>query len=130
MPLQISFIEFAAAKNSISLRGVCVCNPGRVAAMMGIQKEMVEIKESITKKKWEKQLKRELGIVRISFGLVSNFQDAWNVSDSLGTRKREASFGRNVVRFTPGLDSNAQLRGLQLLRIVILRLRWIHGSRN
>jgi hypothetical protein len=47
--------------------------------MMGIQKEMAEMKEPITKEKWETQLKRELGIVRISFGLVSNFQDAWKV---------------------------------------------------
>lgn len=56
-----------------------MCNPGGVAAMMGIQEEMKKLKEPITKEEWEKQLGRELGIVRVSFGLASNFQDAWNV---------------------------------------------------
>ncbi|KAF5355067.1 hypothetical protein D9756_005519 [Leucocoprinus leucothites] len=78
--LPISFIEFAAAKNNISLRGGCLCNPGGVAAMMGIQKQMEELDPHIkSKEEWEKQLGRELGVIRVSWGLVSNFQDAWNV---------------------------------------------------
>ncbi|KAJ3575291.1 hypothetical protein NP233_g1206 [Leucocoprinus birnbaumii] len=78
--LPVSFIEFAAAKNNISLRAGCLCNPGGVAAMMGIQQEMAKLGPHIhCKEQWERELKRELGIIRISWGLVSNFQDAWKV---------------------------------------------------
>ncbi|KAF5344202.1 hypothetical protein D9756_011329 [Leucocoprinus leucothites] len=78
--LPLSFIEFAAVKSNIALRVGMAANPGGVVAMMGLQREMEELDPDIgSKEEWERQLGRELGVVRISWGLISNFQDVWNV---------------------------------------------------
>ncbi|KAF5344180.1 hypothetical protein D9756_011447 [Leucocoprinus leucothites] len=78
--LPLSFIEFVAVKTNIALRVGLAANSGGVAAMMGIQKELEELDPNIgSKEEIERQLGRELGVVRISWGLISNFQDVWNV---------------------------------------------------
>ena len=77
MPL--SFVDFAAAKSSISLRTGCMCNPGGAAALLGISEAMANLQAGTTLSGFEKIVGRELGVVRISLGLASNFQDVWRV---------------------------------------------------
>lgn len=48
--------------------------------MIGIEEEMKKLHDRMTKKEWEQQLGREIGIVRVSFGLANNFEDAWKVA--------------------------------------------------
>ncbi|THV06665.1 PLP-dependent transferase [Dendrothele bispora CBS 962.96] len=74
-----SFIEYAATKQNISLRTGCMCNPGGAAAILGIQEDMKKLYPGVTLKDFEHAVGRELGVVRISLGLGSNFQDVWNV---------------------------------------------------
>ncbi|KAL1751506.1 pyridoxal phosphate-dependent transferase [Schizophyllum commune] len=91
MPL--SFVDFAASKSSISLRTGCMCNPGGAAALLGISEAMANLQAGTTLSGFEKIVGRELGVVRISLGLASNFQDVWRVvqfATMLG-RERERS---------------------------------------
>ncbi|KAG5653791.1 hypothetical protein H0H81_010461 [Sphagnurus paluster] len=74
-----SFIEYSASKQYISLRTGCMCNPGAAAAMLGIQGDMEKLYPGVTLRDFENIVGRELGVVRISFGLASNFQDVWKV---------------------------------------------------
>jgi len=74
-----SFIEHAAAQNRISLRTGCVCNPGGAAAILGIEDNMAMLEPGVTLKDFECRVGRELGVVRISLGLVTNFEDVWRV---------------------------------------------------
>jgi molybdenum cofactor sulfurtransferase len=74
-----SFIEYAATGSKISLRTGCMCNPGGAAAILGITSEMKKLYEGVTLKDFERLVGRELGVVRISLGLVSNFLDVWRV---------------------------------------------------
>ncbi|KAK7436535.1 hypothetical protein VKT23_000383 [Stygiomarasmius scandens] len=74
-----SFIEYAATKQNISLRTGCMCNPGGAAAILGIQEDMKKLYPGVTLKDFEHAVGRELGVVRISLGLGSNFQDVWTV---------------------------------------------------
>ncbi|KAJ7133125.1 PLP-dependent transferase [Mycena epipterygia] len=74
-----SFIEYAASKLSISLRTGCMCNPGGAAAIRGIRDDMQRVHEGMTREDYEHVMGHELGVVRISLGLASNFQDAWTV---------------------------------------------------
>lgn len=74
-----SFIEYSASKQFISLRTGCMCNPGAAAAILGIQEDMVKLYPGVTLKDFEVAVGRELGVVRISLGLASNFQDVWKV---------------------------------------------------
>ncbi|KAF8161362.1 pyridoxal phosphate-dependent transferase [Crassisporium funariophilum] len=74
-----SFIEYAAAKQNISLRTGCMCNPGGAAAILGIEDEMQQLYPGVTLAHFEEKMGRELGVVRISLGLASNFQDVWRV---------------------------------------------------
>ncbi|KAJ7815673.1 methyltransferase type 11 [Mycena olivaceomarginata] len=74
-----SFVEYSASKLSLSLRTGCMCNPGGAAAMLGIQEDMKCINEGVTHRDFERAVGNELGVVRISLGLASNFQDAWTV---------------------------------------------------
>lgn len=70
-----SFIEYAATKHRISLRTGCMCNPGGVAAILGIQAEMEHFYPGITFEDFENIVGRELGVVRLSLGLASDFSD-------------------------------------------------------
>jgi molybdenum cofactor sulfurtransferase len=74
-----SFIEYSASKQFISLRTGCMCNPGAAAAILGIQDDMQRLYPGVTLKDFETAVGRELGVVRISLGLASNFQDVWKV---------------------------------------------------
>lgn len=77
--LPLSFIEYAAAQRKISLRTGCVCNPGGAAAIIGIESDMERLYEGVTLKVFEQRVGHELGVVRISLGLASNFADVWRV---------------------------------------------------
>ncbi|KAF9462390.1 pyridoxal phosphate-dependent transferase [Collybia nuda] len=74
-----SFIEYSASRQFISLRTGCMCNPGAAAAILGIQEDMQRLFPGVTLKDFETAVGRELGVVRISLGLASNFQDVWKV---------------------------------------------------
>lgn len=74
-----SFIEHVAVSRNISLRTGCMCNPGGAASLLGIEDQMRQLYPSVTLKDFERVVGRELGVVRISLGLASNFQDAWKI---------------------------------------------------
>ncbi|KAJ7642009.1 PLP-dependent transferase [Roridomyces roridus] len=73
------FIDYVAAKLSISLRTGCMCNPGGAAAMLDFKEDMEQLFEGATLQDLERAVGRQLGVVRISLGLVSNFQDVWTI---------------------------------------------------
>ena len=56
-----------------------MCNPGGAAAMLGIKEEMQQLYPGVTLSDFEEKMGRELGVVRISLGLASNFQDVQRV---------------------------------------------------
>jgi molybdenum cofactor sulfurtransferase len=89
--LPLSFIEYAATSQSISLRTGCMCNPGGVAAMLDSQEHMKRIYPGVTLKDLECALGRELGVVRISLGLASTFQDVWKFTRFCATIGHEKS---------------------------------------
>ena len=74
-----SFIEYAATKHRISLRTGCMCNPGGAAAILGVQAEMEKFSSGITHEDFENIVGRELGVVRLSLGLDSDFSDVRRV---------------------------------------------------
>jgi molybdenum cofactor sulfurtransferase len=74
-----TFIEFAATKKSISLRTGCMCNSGGAAAMLGVEHEMKRLVPGLTLKAFEEIVGMEVGVVRISLGLASSFQDVWKI---------------------------------------------------
>ncbi|KAJ6497398.1 methyltransferase type 11 [Mycena sanguinolenta] len=75
-----SFIEYSASKLNISLRTGCMCNPGGAVALLGIEEDMKKhLQEGVTRADFEQAVGRELGVIRISLGLASNFQDVWTV---------------------------------------------------
>ena len=74
-----SFIEHAATRRNISLRTGCVCNPGGAAAILGISEQMTYLTPGVTLHDFENHVGRELGVVRVSLGLASNFDDVHNV---------------------------------------------------
>jgi molybdenum cofactor sulfurtransferase len=78
-----SFIEHAASAQSISLRTGCMCNPGAVAALLGLQSLMKSLSdhpaENLDHEHFEAMTGHELGVVRISLGLVSDFADVQRV---------------------------------------------------
>ena len=74
-----SFIEHVATMHHISLRTGCMCNPGGAAALLGIQKVMDSLCDGTTLRDVEQQVGRELGVVRVSLGLGSDWGDVWRV---------------------------------------------------
>jgi len=56
-----------------------MCNPGGAAAILGITEEMQQLYPGVTLSNFEERMGRELGVVRISLGLASNFHDVWRV---------------------------------------------------
>jgi selenocysteine lyase/cysteine desulfurase len=89
-----SFIEYAATMHKISLRTGCVCNPGGAAALLGIEEDMRKLYPGVTRKDLQCHMGRELGVVRISLGLASNFQDVWRVLEFFSL------LGKGAVRQT------------------------------
>ncbi|KAF7341555.1 Molybdenum cofactor sulfurase [Mycena sanguinolenta] len=74
-----SFIAHAASRMCISLRTGCMCNPGGAATLLGIEDAMQELYDGVTLGAFEQAMGRELGVIRVSLGLASNFQEVWNV---------------------------------------------------
>ncbi|KAI0669560.1 PLP-dependent transferase [Trametes maxima] len=74
-----SFIEYAASRQNISLRTGCMCNPGGAASLLGLCNAMAQLPCDATLHKFEQRMGRELGVVRISLGLASDFRDVWHV---------------------------------------------------
>ncbi|KAF8339337.1 pyridoxal phosphate-dependent transferase, partial [Amanita rubescens] len=77
--LPLSFIEHSASQRCISLRTGCVCNPGGAAALLDLQDVMARFYAGVTLSEVERNVGREIGVVRISLGLANNFQDVWQV---------------------------------------------------
>jgi molybdenum cofactor sulfurtransferase len=73
-----SFIEHAASSQNISLRTGCMCNPGGAAALLGREDDMLQLYEGVTHRDFEAN-HQELGVVRVSLGLATSFQDVWRV---------------------------------------------------
>ncbi|PPQ93853.1 hypothetical protein CVT25_013562 [Psilocybe cyanescens] len=87
-----SFIEYAASTQNISLRTGCMCNPGGAAAILDIVEEMGRLYPGVTLQDFEDKMGRELGVVRISLGIATNFHDAWRVTQFV------ASIGNEFMR--------------------------------
>jgi molybdenum cofactor sulfurtransferase len=56
-----------------------MCNPGGAAAILGIRDDMKNLYPGVTLADFECAVGRELGVVRLSLGLATNFQDVWKV---------------------------------------------------
>jgi len=56
-----------------------MCNPGASAALLGLEEQMQKLYPGVTLNDISVMLGRELGVVRISLGLASNFKDVWRV---------------------------------------------------
>jgi len=74
-----SFIEHVATMHNISLRTGCMCNPGGASALLGIQQVMESLCDGATLRDVETRVGRELGVVRVSLGLGSDWGDVWRV---------------------------------------------------
>ena len=74
-----SFIEHAAARHGVSLRTGCMCNPGGAAALLGLRQAMAALPADATLAAFECAMGRELGVVRVSLGLASDFRDVHRV---------------------------------------------------
>ncbi|KAJ7222167.1 methyltransferase type 11 [Mycena pura] len=92
--LPLAFVGDAAAQTGLSLRTGCMCNPGGTAVLLGLEAYMQHLHEGVTHADSLRAVGHELGVVRISLGLASNFQDVWT-----------------VLRFA-GLLANEQARGI------------------
>lgn len=86
-----SFIEYSASLRNISLRTGCMCNPGGAAALLGIRENMDLLFPGVTMRDFQQQVGQELGVVRVSLGLASNFHDVWNIIQFAGAISREQS---------------------------------------
>jgi hypothetical protein len=85
--IPLAVISALASSNGISLRTGCVCNPGGSAALRG--QEIQDKMEELSKYGDDIELQGvgahfyELGgtgVVRLSLGMVSNFEDVWRVA--------------------------------------------------
>jgi len=71
-------IEYGAGTAGICLRAGCMCNPGAVSNLAGMAAMMFEVQHGDRKADLEARFGvRSRGVVRASFGLASNFSDAW-----------------------------------------------------
>ncbi|KAI0076380.1 PLP-dependent transferase [Panus rudis PR-1116 ss-1] len=77
--LPLTFIDHAATSHNISLRTGCMCNPGGAAALLDLRDDMSRLYSGVTMREFEQQVGHELGVIRVSFGLASNFQDVWRI---------------------------------------------------
>ncbi|KAI9449571.1 PLP-dependent transferase [Lactarius psammicola] len=81
-PVPLSRVAAHAAANGIALRTGCMCNPGGAAAMLSLSSLMSvlgngDMNQTPTLQALEEAAGRELGVVRISFGLASCWADVW-----------------------------------------------------
>ena len=68
-----------------------MCNPGGAAAILGVQNDMERLYPGVRLNDFETMVGRELGVVRISLGLASSFQDVWKVVRFAATIATERS---------------------------------------
>lgn len=80
--------------------------------MLGFTNDMKKLYEGVTLKDFERLVGRELGVVRISLGLVSNFLDVWQVlrfvEDIIGCQERREDVWKQWKKqkgFTDGADT-------------------------
>jgi molybdenum cofactor sulfurtransferase len=83
-PIPLSRVATHAAANGIALRTGCMCNPGGAAALLSLGSLMSVLGDGNTNhaptlRALEDAAGRELGVVRISFGLASCWADVWRV---------------------------------------------------
>ncbi|KAF9529749.1 pyridoxal phosphate-dependent transferase [Crepidotus variabilis] len=102
-----SFIEYAATSRNISLRTGCMCNPGGAASMLGIEEQMQQLYPGVTLKDFEKHVGRELGVIRISLGLASDFKDVYRVIQFVSLIASEHSLEVLWNEWTQSLDSDS-----------------------
>ncbi|KIM25342.1 hypothetical protein M408DRAFT_26329 [Serendipita vermifera MAFF 305830] len=77
-------ISRKAAAVGISLRTGCGCNPGAVIGLLSLKDDIVRLQESTSEgvieyEDIEEFFGHDIGVVRLSLGLVSNFRDVWEV---------------------------------------------------
>lgn len=89
-----SEISRRASASGISLRSGCVCNPGGAAGLLSLRGEWHIVQEAMANSSEdrvvrfqdvERILGWEVGVVRISLGLASNFMDIWTVAKFAST---------------------------------------------
>ena len=68
-----------------------MCNPGGATAILGIEEAMQQLYPGITLADLEEKMGRELGVVRISLGLASNFQDVRRVVEFAASLSQEST---------------------------------------
>ncbi|KAI0291312.1 pyridoxal phosphate-dependent transferase [Russula brevipes] len=83
-PIPLSRVATHAAANGIALRTGCMCNPGGAATLLSLGSLMAVLSQGGTNhaptlSALEEAAGRELGVVRISFGLASCWGDVWRV---------------------------------------------------
>ncbi|KAH8916709.1 hypothetical protein BT69DRAFT_1339891 [Atractiella rhizophila] len=79
-------VEQAAGRKGICFRSGCMCNPGGAAVLMGVEHLMRQVKAGDTSQDMLSSLgQRADGLCRVSFGLASNFKDAWTLLAFLET---------------------------------------------
>jgi molybdenum cofactor sulfurtransferase len=100
--IPFSDVSRLAAVDGISLRTGCVCNPGGSAALRGkeVQDQMKELSklDGVVEVKDVMNGLKNTGVVRLSLGLASNFEDVWRVVNwargLLDEEKRERDLKR------------------------------------
>jgi molybdenum cofactor sulfurtransferase len=87
--IPISQVSTRASAAGISLRSGCMCNPGGAMGLLGLRHMMDRLAAAseggsdgnlLTKNDVEQMVGEELGVIRISLGLVSDFRDVWAVA--------------------------------------------------
>jgi molybdenum cofactor sulfurtransferase len=82
-----------------------MCNPGGSVALLGLQAPMAQLSNEpeVSMATLERLVGHRLGVVRVSLGLASNFEDAWRVvefvRDMADERKRTVM--RDAWRMSP-----------------------------
>ncbi|KAH9452801.1 hypothetical protein KEM48_001841 [Puccinia striiformis f. sp. tritici PST-130] len=93
-------IEYAASMKGISLRAGCMCNPGGGASIMKTKEVVADFQSGETKKdiqaKWGV---RAAGLTRASFGLASNFADAFYFIKFMESLSRTDELERAISSF-------------------------------
>ncbi len=99
-------VEELAAADGISLRTGCFCNPGAGEAAEGLtESDMLagaadtDISLPRFRQLIEDRAGKSAGAIRVSFGLVSNFADAYRVRQRIAALKNETRLTLGEVRF-------------------------------
>lgn len=74
-PLTPASAEHDKPERTIALRTGCACNPGGAAALLGIESYIKLLQPGSTQRSLAVIVGRELGVVRVSLGWVSDWSD-------------------------------------------------------